>query len=608
MRHPPRQALLELWASVLAYGDEEAGAGHPEPDSVTDAERLVCLLYPAFRFPRLAFADPDATERDVLTALSRLGDHTEIPQAIVGRLESFLAAHSAPDGTPLFASGTQVRAAVDGGQPTARQQGLETVESYSISVTLALSALAFVKDHRSAVRAIEERLSALEQALSRRLTAAMRGLKASFTVDVFGAESPKGEALALTLGGSGRASRRMLDDLQAQLQPMRAGLRELDLSATVLRQVADESMHFQCGWSCGPVRVRADDGPERLAAREPSLYFTVLAMDGIVDFFSEQTRRRGLLGSEQQALAHDLRLRWELTQRYWTTLARFGDGDRPLADPPWRVAGEEPTDYTTLEVASIVVHNLMRHRGVDDLRPAEDLTDLANVLDDLAARARITRRASSADPAVTLHSPGVLMPLHGAEAAGPPIGRYARDFAPMLLKRMLQVAGLTPSMELRDRLMQSADRLFEHLWRRRLPDCPGRGLWDDPGRVYGHCGADDPAVVGAGRPSWYITGRVVEVLVVAASTVEAGPARSPSLAAHAKELLREAEHLLDQETMRRPADGSEVAGHLARVDAGLRRARAVTADRPGTAIALAVQALRELDDLAFAREQAQKNR
>jgi hypothetical protein len=298
---------------------------------------------------------------------------------------------------------------------------------------------------------------------------------------------------------------------------------------------------------------------------------------------------------------HALRQRWELTQKYWTALARFGSRKWPLADPPWRVAGERVSDYTTLHVASIVVHNLMRHRGVDDLRPAEDLTALANVLDDLAARAKITHRAEPGDRAVRLHSPGVLMPLHTSQQSGPCVGWLARDFAPMLHKRMLQVASLTPNMELRDRLMQSADDLFEHLWQRKFADRPAHGLWDDPRGVYG-----DEAGEPARRPSWYFTERVVEVLVVAATTVEAGPARSPHLAEHATDLLREAEHLLDQETMRRPADGTEVALHLTRIDAGLQRARAALADRPGAASALAIRALLDLDDLALAREQAEK--
>jgi hypothetical protein len=73
----------------------------------------------------------------------------------------------------------------------------------------------------------------------------------------------------------------------------------------------------------------------------PYLYFTVVALDGIQGLFLDRTLTVGLLNVERQKLAEALCLRWELTQQYWSGIARFG-GDRwPLQDIPWRTTEQE---------------------------------------------------------------------------------------------------------------------------------------------------------------------------------------------------------------------------------------------------------------------------
>lgn len=601
----PRGRLLDVWSSLLRCSLDDGDWKNPGRDgsnSISDAEQLVCLLYPAFKIPGLEFSVPDATEPDVQETLSPLGDWTGSPRALVGIVQDYLATYSTADGVPVFPAGRRLRTHDEATEPSPEQAGLETVEAYSMSVTLSLSGLAFVKSFAKHVRGarLGTVLQATEEALNRRLTRAMHGLLESFAVDVFPSDSAMGDTLLRTLDQSRESPGVLADRLRAVLRPVRAGLRGLPLSASLAPRLGDEALLFQCGWAWGPVRSTEDDRPPRVADPVPSLHFTVVAMDGIVDFFSRQTLLLGLLGPEQQALAHALRLRWELTQSYWTALARFGGARWPLEDMPWRTGRTEESEYATLQVASIVVHNLMRQHGVDGVAPVDDLTPLADVLEELAARGGITRRPSARGGVVEIHEPGERRPLPGSERHGPALSWVVSDYSPMLLKRMLQAAGLTQDLRQRDRLLSLAGEITDHLWRRRLTRGPAAGLWDAPDAVY-TLSRPAPAA-----PSWHLTERVVEVLVVAATTVSAPPARSVPLFETAGELLREADHLFAQELMSRPVAGSAAETVLVRIEATLRRARDVVDSRPGVAVALAGEALRELDGLALARARASR--
>jgi hypothetical protein len=597
--------LLDVWRSILRcslVGGEWTNTGRDGGNSISDAEQLVCLLYPAFKIPGLGISRPDATEPDVHEALSALGDWTGAPRAMAEIIAGYLARYSAADGRPVFPAGNYIRSLPPETTPTAQQTGLETVEAFSISITLSLSALAFVKEFAEHVRGQElsTMLRELEGALSRRLTHAMRGLLDSFTVDVFPEDSPQGDMLYHTINQRRQSRTALFERLRRDLQSTRAGLRGFPrLPGHLDSLLEDESRLFQCGWSWGPVGDGTPDCSPAAAGSVPSLYFTAVAMDGIVDLLSDQTLNRGLVAADQQRDAADLGMCWRLTQNYWTALARYGYGKWPLEDIPWRTAGGEESDYTTLQVASVVVHGLMRYRGMGDMVLGDDLTPLVDVLEELAARGGITRRPVAGSRAWELHDPGLLVPLPGSERHGSPAGLLASDYAPMLLKRMLQVAGLAQDLHQRDRMLSAADELMDHLWQRRMTRGPAAGLWDAPGLVYAPHTAKSPTA-----PSWYLTERVVEVLVVAATTVNAPPARSPSLFATATELLREAEHLLAQEMMIRPVSGTSTDGLLGQLEITLRRARDVVELLPGVACVRAQQALRELDDLAHARSRA----
>ena len=134
-----------------------------------------------------------------------------------------------------------------------------------------------------------------------------------------------------------------------------------------LGQVADELENrgrlFECGWSWGvvdgapeiPYASGIGEQPVGVAEARPYLYFTVVALEGIQDLFSERTRILGLLDEEQQRLARALQLRWDLTRQFWATIATFGGGRWPLEDLPWMTTDGRESDYYSVLLASIVI-------------------------------------------------------------------------------------------------------------------------------------------------------------------------------------------------------------------------------------------------------------
>jgi hypothetical protein len=91
--------------------------------------------------------------------------------------------------------------------------------------------------------------------------------------------------------------------------------------------------------------------------------------------------------------------------------------------------------------------------------------------------------------------------------------------------------------------------------------------------------------------------------VFAAELAVSHPLRSEPLSALAKSLLAEAEHLFDQEQIAGSSEGAvPMRSALQRNRVRLRHAREVMSDKPGTSMALALDVLRELDELAAARE------
>jgi hypothetical protein len=607
MKLQPRQQILEIWQATArtSYQDSKwIWGGRDNSNSISDAEQLLCLMTPAGDLPVFKLDRPDETSEDVLKSLKALGDSVEIPRLLVRVLTDYMERYSAADGTPIFSGEDYFQPSSADSGPTEAQRGFDVVDSFSTSVALALSTIGFLRVFREIIKRedLRREVDRLEALASKRLSAAMVGLLRSFTVNVFDAYSPEGRALCRTANQNGLPDRQIVEELRRALREINARLRDVTIGsgAGTAEDLDNPNRLFECGWSWGIVHqapeidTREDVGNQRegTAQPEPYLYFTVVALDGIAALFSERTRLLGLLNEEQTRLAQALQLRWDLTQSYWSTIATFGSGRWPLEDIPWRTTDLAESDYFSLLVTSIVVQDLVRRRA-----PDAALSRVGQVITELANRARITRRPfDKADPALPMHSPGVRIDLLGNDGDDFQLGWTVSDFAPLLLKRTIRIAGLMRDTELRGALLGLADAVWDHVQQRRITREPGTDLWDQAGNAFRQI------PLGTDVPSWYYTRRVVECLVTAAEVVGSPPLRNERLAELAGDLLSEADHRFDQELLR----GSTEAGPTMRLTlqsarATLARAREIMPDHPGTAVVLVSEVLRNLDQLAAAR-------
>ncbi|MGW4321931.1 SCO2524 family protein [Streptomyces sp. NPDC004684] len=607
MQIKPRQHLLDIWRAMARHSFDDGKLVLEDTDglsSVADAERLLCLLYPATEVPAFRLDQPDTTERDVLRALEGVGSRLEIPPNLITALTQFMRTHTGPDDSPTFAGGHYFKPSDPKLELTYEQSQLGVVDSYSMSVTLCLATLGFLKVYEGTtsrpevLRAIAE----LREATNARLTSAMISLLRSFTVNVFDAESEQGRRLIQVIGQNRQSERAVLQQFSRRFRPLRATIIEsLSRGIQVDESIRDETQLFECGWAWGVVQdapritdldTEVPGQPDGIADRLPYVYFTVVALDGIQDLFSERTLTLGLLDADQQKLAEALRLRWELSQQYWSAVARFGSERWPLEDLPWQTTGLRlESEYFSLTVAAILVHDLIRRKATDD-----DLTRTVAIMERLADRGRVTSRMTKEDPILRMHSSGVTMPLAGSDRSGGLLLWRMTDFSAQLLKRTVQLATLSRNIDAQDRLLRLAEQVFEHLWDRRIQEGDGLELWDDVRAVY-------PEARGVGpRLSWSITERLTECLVAARNLYEQQPIRSPELAQLARDLLSEATHLFGKEQLEASATGDGNRARTMRsIESRLDRARVLLDERPATAFALALPVLQELDTLAQAR-------
>ncbi|MFI6008939.1 SCO2524 family protein [Streptomyces sp. NPDC051243] len=614
MQIKPRQHLLDIWQAVARHsfsGGEWEWGDWGKESSVADAERLLCLLYPATEIPAFRLDDPDTTQEDVQQALRRAGGRLEVPANLVTATAEFMRTHTGEDKRPTFAGGYYFGSADKTKQLTEEQRQVGVVDSFSMSVTLCLATLGFLKIYETRTRRsdIKETIAELRVATSNRLTAAMVSLLRSFTVNVFDTDSSQGVTLCELLGQGRMSQRQVLNKFQSRFRSLRAAINEsVFLGIDVQEGLKDENQLFECGWAWSMVRdapeVETSEAigpqPEGVANAVPYLYFTVVALDGIQDLFSDRTLTLGLLNPEQQKLAEALRLRWELTQQYWSRIARFDDERWPLEDLPWRTTGQKlESEYFSLSVAAILVHDLMRRRATDD-----DLTRTVAVMERLAERGRVTSRMVRDDPMVQqLHNVGVSLPLQGSERLGPPMTWSMTDFSAQLLKRTVQLCTLSRNLSSHDRLLRLAEDIFDHMWLRRIRDGEGVGLWDNIHAAYPEAEIHKRRV----PVSWSITERVTEVMVQAHQMYQQPPIRSLELTELARALLSESAHLLGNEQMEpAPKDDGRHGMQLRNIEVKLRRARTLVDEQPGTAYALALEVLGQLDALARAREAADR--
>ncbi|WP_328427758.1 SCO2524 family protein [Streptomyces sp. NBC_00443] len=614
MQIKPRQHLLDIWQAVARHsfdgGEWEWGEWGNE-SSVADAERLLCLLYPATEIPAFRLDDPDTTQEDVQQVLKRAGGRLEVPANLVTAMADFMRAHTGEDKRPTFAGGYYFGSADKAREVTEEQRQLGVVDSFSMSITLCLATLGFLKIYETRTRRsdVKETIAELRQATSNRLTAAMVSLLRSFTVNVFDVDASQGRTLCELLGQGRLSQRQVLSKFQNRFRSLRAAINEsVFLGIDVQEGLKDENQLFECGWAWSMVKdapeVETDEPigpqPEGVANAVPYLYFTVVALDGIQDLFSDRTLTLGLLNTEQQKLAEALRLRWELTQQYWSRIARFDDDRWPLEDIPWRTTGQKlESEYFSLSVAAILVHDLMRRRATDD-----DLTRTVGIMERLAERGRVTSRMTRDDPMVEeLHNLGVALPLQGSERLGPPMTWSMTDFSAQLLKRTVQLCTLSRSLASHDRLLRLAEDIFDHMWARRIRDGEGVGLWDNVHAAYPQAEIQKRRV----PVSWSITERVTEVMVQAHDMYRQPPIRSLELTELARALLSESAHLLGNEQMEpAPTDSGRHGMELRNIEVKLRRARSLVDEQPGTAYALTLDVLGQLDSLARAREAADR--
>jgi hypothetical protein len=604
MRIQPRQELLEIWGATVRTSWQDGKwqwGGRDGPNSISDAEQLLCILLPATQAD-FSLDRPDETADEMIKALRPLGTATQIPRVLIQLLTDYYQRYTDKSGTPIFSGRTYFQ--TDGAEPTEQQLDLDIVDSFAMSITLSLAAIGFARVFRTAVRRDEvlREIDELEAMASARLTAAMVGLLRSFAVNVFDIDSPEGQALCSMINQGDLPQRQVVAQLRRRLRQTIASFREILIGSGQVADLDSPNRLFECGWSWGIVRDAPEiettepigSQPAGVAPEEPYLYFTVIAIDAIEELFTERTRILGLLNDEQQRLARALQLRWDLTRTYWATVATFGDGHRwPLEDIPWRTTDREASDYYTLLVTSLAVKGLVQERGAD-----AELSRIGAILEELANRARITRRPFDQDPALHLHAPGVELRLQRSELLGGPTLRWTvSEFSALLLQRTAYIAGLLSDADARARLLDLADRVWDHLIIRRLDRGPARSLWDQPARAFRQLDTYYDA------PSWYYTERVVQSLVTTVKVLRRPPLRSERLTAYALDLLNEAEHLYDMELLSGTAEGGpKIRQTLQVVRLSLRRAREIVHERPGTAASLAATALLSLDELNAARK------
>ena len=606
-----RRHILEIWRATVGYSYRDGKwqwGGLSGRNSISDAEQLLTILYPATAIRSLTVDSVDETADDVLEYLGSLGNALDIPRQLVRFISEYMRTYLLADGTPDFSGGTYFDPEDREATVKDEQRKLHVVDSYSMSITLCLSTLGFLQVYRQGLRSAKavQEVDDLRELASQRLTAAMIGLMRSFTVNTFAPGDPAGQTLCAMLNQRGVATEILVHDLLDELAEIRASLRQELLLG--VGQVSDELENrgrlFECGWSWGVV----DGAPEIASARDigsqpvgvadarPNLYFTVVALDGIQDLFSERTRLLVLLDEEQQRLAQSLQLRWDLTQQFWAKIAIFGRGGRwPLEDLPWRTTDGSESDYYSVLLTSIVIEGAGSERIV-----SADIARIGTLLEELANRGRVTRRPTANDSGIDLHIPGMFLRLNGSEkvAEGPQLQWTVATYTLLVLKRVLRVAELLTDSSARTRVLDLADLIWSHVEVRRIEAGDGRGLWDEPTQVF--LGTPHAPY---GLPSWYKTERVIEALVGAANVTQRPPAPADGLVASASQLLAEAEHLFDLERLRGTNDtGEQMRESFQVVGTKLRRARALLRNRPGTASVLAQDVLRELDTVDAARQ------
>src|ERR1700689_263430 len=88
-----RRQILETWRAAVdfCYRDGEwVWGGRSGRNSISDAEQLLTILYPATVIDSLSLDRVDQTADDVLEYLGDLGNAMDIPRRLVGFVRDFM--------------------------------------------------------------------------------------------------------------------------------------------------------------------------------------------------------------------------------------------------------------------------------------------------------------------------------------------------------------------------------------------------------------------------------------------------------------------------------------------------------------------------------------
>ena len=160
MKIQPRQQLLEIWraaAKAIITDGEWAWGSRNGSNSISDAEQLLCLMYPASVTPNFRLDSPDETSDDVLAVLRELGDAVEIPRRLADVIRTYITTYTDDNGAPQFSGESYFSSSEPGSDPTPDQLNVGVVDSYSMSVTLMLATIGFIRVFRRAIRTDELR-------------------------------------------------------------------------------------------------------------------------------------------------------------------------------------------------------------------------------------------------------------------------------------------------------------------------------------------------------------------------------------------------------------------------------------------------------------------
>jgi hypothetical protein len=335
VRIQTRQEILGTWKALVEHcwdGENWSWGGRSGRNSIGDAEQLLTILYPATTIDSLSLDDVNQTKDDVLAALRPLGGPLDIPRLLVRLTTEYMREYSDVDGNPTFAGSSYFGVSREDpsagtAQALPRQHELDVVDSFSMSITLCLSALGFVQIFAVGRRgSVVQEIADLRRLTEVRLTAAMVGLLRSFTVRTFNPRDDSGQRLLGMLDKTGGPPERITGQLLEGLRETRAGLRR-DVTiglGEVGEELDQEDRLFECGWSWGvvqgaPMVEYLKDvvplQPTGVAEARPYLYFSVIALDGIQDLFAVRTRVLGLLNDEQRRMSNALQLRFDLTRQ-----------------------------------------------------------------------------------------------------------------------------------------------------------------------------------------------------------------------------------------------------------------------------------------------------